>query len=57
MAIVCPEPETVCVAAMNAYAGRYAAGPIEITYLARRHFGVLDRPVQYQILIIPPGSP
>ena len=30
MAIVCPEPETVCVAAMNAYAARYAAGPIEI---------------------------
>jgi len=23
---------------------------------ARRHFGVLDRPVQYQILIIPPES-
>ena len=57
MAIVCPEPETSCVAAMHAYAARYAAGPIEITYLARRHFGVLDRPVQYQILIIPPGSP
>jgi 4-amino-4-deoxy-L-arabinose transferase-like glycosyltransferase len=56
MAIVCPQPETSCVAAMHAYAGRYAAGPIEIAYLARRHFGVLDRPVQYQILIIPPGS-
>jgi hypothetical protein len=56
MAIVCPEPETVCVAAMNAYAARYAAGPIETVYLARRHFGVLDRPVQYQILIIPPES-
>lgn len=54
MAIVCPEPETICVAAMNAYAARYAAGPIEPVYLARRHFGVLDRPVQYQILIIPP---
>ncbi len=56
MAIVCPEPETICVTAMHAYAERYAAGPIEIVYLARRHFGVLDRPVQYQILIIPPES-
>ncbi len=56
MAIVCPQPETSCVAAMHSYAARYAAGPIEITYLARRHFGVLDRPMQYQILIIPPGS-
>lgn len=54
MAVVCPEPETTCVAAMNAYAARYAAGPIETVYLARRHFGVLDRPVQYEILIIPP---
>ncbi len=42
---------------LNAYAARYATGPIETVYLARRHFGVLDRPVQYQILIIPPGSP
>ncbi len=56
MAIVCPQPETVCVAAMNAYAARHAAGPIETVYLARRHFGVLDRPVQYQILIMPPVS-
>ncbi len=56
MAIVCPEPEAICVAAMHAYAERYAAGPIETVYLARRQFGVLDRPVQYQILIIPPES-
>ena len=56
IAIVCPEPEATCVAAMKAYAARYAAGPIETVYLARRSFGVLDRPVQYQILIIPPGS-
>jgi hypothetical protein len=47
MAIVCPEPETVCVASMNAYAARYAVGPIETVYLARRHFGALDRPVRY----------
>jgi len=53
IAIVCPELEVPCIAAMNAYAARYA-GPIETVYLARRHFGVLDRPVQYQMLIIPP---
>ena len=57
IAIVCPEPEASCVAAMNAYATRYAAGSIETVYLARRYFGVLDRPARYQILIIPPGSP
>ena len=56
IAIVCPEPEASCVAAMKAYAARYAAGPIETVYFARRYFGVLDRPVPYQILIIPPRS-
>jgi len=56
IAIICPEPEAGCIAAMNTYAARYAAGAIETVYLAPRHFGVLDWPAQYQILIIPPVS-
>jgi len=53
MAIVCPVPETACVAEMNAYAARYGAKVEDVT-LARRYFGTDDTPVNYQIVIIPP---
>jgi 4-amino-4-deoxy-L-arabinose transferase-like glycosyltransferase len=53
IAIVCPEPETVCVQKMNAYAARYGA-KAESVILARQYFGTFDTPVRYQIVIIPP---
>ena len=53
--IVCPVPETYCVDAMKAYAARYADAKVEDVSLARRFFGALDKPVQYRIMVIPPG--
>jgi len=54
--IVCPVPEDYCVEAMNGYAARYPSATIEDVSLARRFFGTPDKPVQYRILTIPPGS-
>lgn len=54
IAIVCPQPEEHCVQAMNAYAARYPGAQAEEVTLARRHFGALDNPVRYRILVIPP---
>jgi len=54
IAIVCPEPEALCVQAMNGYAARYPAAEIKDVTLARPYFGTLDQSVRYQILTIPP---
>ncbi|HYA07208.1 MAG TPA: glycosyltransferase family 39 protein [Xanthobacteraceae bacterium] len=54
--IVCPMPETYCIDAMNKYGARFANAEIEDVSLARRFFGALDKPVQYRIMVIPPGS-
>ena len=42
---------------MKEYEVRYPAAKGAAVSLARRHFGVLDRPVKYMILIVPPESP
>lgn len=55
IAIVCPEPEISCVAAMNMYAVRYPTAQRQDVTLARRHFGLIGKPVRYQLLIIPPA--
>jgi 4-amino-4-deoxy-L-arabinose transferase-like glycosyltransferase len=57
IAIVCPERETSCMTAMKEYEVRYPAAKGAGVSLARHHFGVLDRPVKYMILIVPPESP
>ncbi len=54
IAIVCPTPETDCLQEMNIYAARYG-GKVEEVTLARKYFGTLDKPVRYQIVIIPPA--
>jgi hypothetical protein len=54
IAIVCPEPEALCMQVMNGYAARYPAAAIEDVTLARREFGTFDTPVHYRIVIIPP---
>ncbi len=56
IAIVCPEPESSCVAAMNEYAARYPAAQREEVMLVRRHrhLGLIGNPVRYQLVIIPP---
>ena len=43
--------------AMKEYEVRYPAAKGAGVSLARHHFGVLDRPVKYMILIVPPESP
>ena len=53
-AIVCPLPESACIAALAAYAKRFHDIKVTDVALARRYFGALDTPVHYRILIIPP---
>jgi hypothetical protein len=53
IAIVCPEPETACMNEMKKYAGQYGARIQSVT-LARHYFGTDDRPMTYEIVIIPP---
>jgi 4-amino-4-deoxy-L-arabinose transferase-like glycosyltransferase len=54
IAIVCPVPETACMAELSAYAKRYDAKVIEDVRLTRRYFGTDDTPILYRIAIIPP---
>jgi hypothetical protein len=54
IAIVCPQPETDCMQALNAYATRYDAKVVEDVRLARHYFGTDDKPILYRIAIIPP---
>jgi 4-amino-4-deoxy-L-arabinose transferase-like glycosyltransferase len=56
IAIVCPQPETACLAAMNAYASRSAATKFTNVTLSRRYLGTPDTPVTYRIAIIPPSA-
>jgi 4-amino-4-deoxy-L-arabinose transferase-like glycosyltransferase len=56
IAIVCPEPQTICLTALERYAARYPAAAAESVTIARRYFGTFDRPVRYRMLIIPPPA-
>ena len=51
VALVCPEPEPVCMENLNA---RGRGLPRHAVTLSRRHFGVADAPVRYVIIIVPP---
>jgi len=51
IALVCPEPETLCMESLNA---RGRGLPRHAVTLSRRHFGAPDTPVRYVIIIVPP---
>lgn len=54
IAIVCPKPDDVCRHALDFYAARASVVDIRNVTLARSYLGVSERPVDYQILIVPP---
>ncbi len=51
IALVCPEPEAVCMHFLNQRAGDL---PRHAVTLSRRHWGVADKPVRYIIVVVPP---
>ena len=51
IALVCPEPEAICMHFLNARAG--AATRHAVT-LSRRHWGVPNKPVRYVVVVLPP---
>jgi len=51
VALVCPEPEAICMHFLNQRAGDL---PRHAVTLSRRHWGVADKPVRYVIVIVPP---
>jgi 4-amino-4-deoxy-L-arabinose transferase-like glycosyltransferase len=51
VALVCPEPEAICMHFLNQRAGNL---PRHAVTLSRRHWGVGDKPVRYVIVIVPP---
>ena len=50
IALVCPEPEAVCMHFLNQRAGNL---PRHAVTLSRRHWGVADKPVRYVIVVVP----
>jgi len=53
IALVCPEPEAVCMHFLNQRAGDL---PRHAVTLSRRHWGVTDKPVRYIIVVVPPAK-
>jgi len=53
IALVCPEPEPVCMHFLNQRAGDL---PRHAVTLSRKHWGVADRPVRYIIVVVPPAK-
>jgi len=51
VALVCPEPEAVCMHFLNQRAGNL---PRHAVTLSRRHWGVPDKPVRYIIVVVGP---
>jgi len=51
IALVCPEPEALCMHFLNQRAGNL---PRHAVTLSRRHWGVADRPVRYVIVVVGP---
>ena len=51
IALVCPEPEAVCMHFLNQ---RAADLPRHAVTLSRRHWGMADKPVRYIIVMVPP---
>jgi hypothetical protein len=52
VALVCPDPEPVCIEKLNARAGD---APRHAVTLSRRHLGTADAPVRYIIVVLPKG--
>jgi hypothetical protein len=57
MALVCPEIDPDCMAALKGFAAHYGGIPDEHVVIARRFFGTDDRAVDYEIAIVPPRAP
>lgn len=53
-AIVCPVPEKYCLTRMNAYTARFPGAETTDVTLVREYIGIMGRPVQYRIMVIPP---
>jgi hypothetical protein len=53
IALVCPEPEALCMHFLNQRAGDL---PRHAVTLSRRHWGEPDKPVRYIIVVVPPGQ-
>jgi 4-amino-4-deoxy-L-arabinose transferase-like glycosyltransferase len=51
IALVCPEPEPVCLHFLNARAGNARR---TVVTLSRTHWGAADKPVRYVIVVLPP---
>jgi 4-amino-4-deoxy-L-arabinose transferase-like glycosyltransferase len=51
VALVCPEPEPICMHFLNLRAGNAKRS---VVTLARTHWGEADKPVRYVIAIVPP---
>jgi 4-amino-4-deoxy-L-arabinose transferase-like glycosyltransferase len=51
VALVCPEPEAICMHFLNQRAGEL---PRHAVTLSRRHWGVADKPVRYIIVVVGP---
>src|SRR4029077_16535851 len=53
VALVCPEPEAICMHFLNQRAGDL---PRHAVTLSRKHWGVGDKPVRYAIVVVPPAK-
>jgi len=53
IALVCPEPEPVCMHFLNMRAGDL---PRHAVTLSRKHWGAADKPVRYIIVVVPPRA-
>ena len=52
VALVCPEPEAICMLSLNQRAGDL---PRHAVTLSRSYWGERDAPVRYVIVIVPPA--
>jgi len=53
IALVCPEPEAICMHFLNQRAGDL---PRHTVMLSRQHWDVSDKPVRYIIVVVPPAK-
>jgi hypothetical protein len=57
IAIVCSEEYNRCINPANEFASHFPSAKTEEVTLVRDHFGAVDSPMRYQIVIIPPQLP
>jgi hypothetical protein len=53
VALVCPEPEAICMHFLNQRAGDLPRHPVT---LSRSHWGLADKRVRYIIVVVPPAK-